>query len=365
MKKTRVKEQIAGPRVITKRGSKTATRRSASASSERAEQGSSRFTCFGEASSGRPPRRDQELQLPATGCGSSEAARVQRFYTNITVQQVASQRPDSAVRLVTPCPRPPAAVEDHLTKSPVGDTEERQAKLCTVAVRFLGARCIQKDPSSPIQKLASKTRTIIAPRWLRNWAHRVSKHVRHQTCTQKPHGCASLLLRATLGLRIHWDPLEPSRGPALYMWRARDWNGGQFTTRKSLQRGAHLRGSSLHLRGKEQIQKVPRNRYSKIEPNVSESYRGFSQLCAPKVLRALRIVSYKKVPEQAKKNKLTRKFKTKKRAPSRQAESVPLSPFFEEGGTRPGARASSRRGLSQPTTKDSRIQLVYTYKNCP
>jgi len=39
MKKTRVKEQIAGPRVITKRGSKTATRRSASASSERAEQG--------------------------------------------------------------------------------------------------------------------------------------------------------------------------------------------------------------------------------------------------------------------------------------------------------------------------------------
>jgi len=150
----------------------------------------------------------------------------------------------------------------------------------------------KKDPSSPIQKLASKTRTIIAPKWLRNWAHRVSKHVRHQTCTQKPHGCASLLLRATLGLRIHWDPLVPSRGPVLYMWRARDRNGGQFTTRKSLQRGAHLRGSSLHLRGKEQIQKVPRNRYSKIEPTVSASYRGFSQLCAPKVLRALRIVSY-------------------------------------------------------------------------
>lgn len=203
MKKTRAKEQIAGPRVNqngVKNGHETLREHELGACRARVRHGSPVSRRPARAGPRGGTRNFNFLQL-AAGPSKRPACR------ESIQQQVASQRPDNAVRLVTPCPRPPAAVEDHLTKSPAGDTEERQAKLCTVAVRFLGARCIQKDPSSPIQKLASKTRTIIAPTWLRNWAHRVSKDARHQTCTQKPRGCASLLLLATLGLRIHWGTL--------------------------------------------------------------------------------------------------------------------------------------------------------------
>lgn len=92
--------------------------------------------------------------------------------------------------------------------------------------------------------------------------------IKVETCAQKPRGSAALLLLAILGVRIQWDP--PSRkGPSYALHGAcegSEWRS-VYDTQITSKGCAWRRDLFATCLQKEQVQKVLRNRYSKIEPN--------------------------------------------------------------------------------------------------
>lgn len=163
----------------------------------------------------------------------------------------------------------------------------------------------------PIQKLASKTGGLLAHVAKYLDTQNIQREAEIKLAPKKPVGVrVAPASAAILGVWIHWDPprlavkgLRALHGGVRGIRMAVDIYDTRITSKGRAWRQEDFLLLACERTQKEQVQKVLPNRYSKIEPSVSESYRRYTSFAHP--------ISYQKAPEQAKSTN-SRKFKTKK-----------------------------------------------------